>query len=79
MRSTLLYYIMTMLLVTAIVAVAVFWTHLSHVTWYDEGPILWIFWSTHGIHTFDLVVFGVELLLVLLLSVTLLAGFSRRR
>ena len=77
MRFTIFFYTASMLLVSAIVAVAVLWTHLSHRKIF-EGPRLASLWSTHGLHTFDLVVLAVELLLVTLLSIVLLAGFSRR-
>lgn len=78
MRFTVLFYTTTMLLVTAIVAVAVLWTHLSHLH-VVEGPVLFHLWSTHGVHLFDLVVLGIEALLVMLLTIALLAGFARRR
>ncbi|HYH10872.1 MAG TPA: hypothetical protein VD789_00860 [Thermomicrobiales bacterium] len=77
MRFTIFFYTASMLLVSAIVAVAVLWTHLSHRKIF-EGPRLASLWSTHGLHAFDLVVLAVELLLVALLSIVLLAGFSRR-
>jgi len=76
MRFTLLYYAASMLLISAIVAVAVLWTHLSHRKVF-EGPQLASLWSTHGIHAFDLIVLAVELVLVALLSIVLLSGFSR--
>lgn len=77
MRFTIFLYAASMMLVTAIVAVAVLWTHLSHRKVF-EGPQLASLWSTHGLHAFDIVVLAVELVLVALLSVVLLAGFSRR-
>lgn len=77
MRLTILYYTASMLLVSAIVAVAVLWTHISHRKIF-EGPQIASLWSTHGLHAFDLVVLAIELLLLALLSVVLLAGFSRR-
>ena len=77
MRFTIFLYAASMMLVTAIVAVAVLWTHLRHRKVF-EGPQLASLWSTHGLHAFDLVVLAVELVLVSLLSVVLLAGFSRR-
>ena len=78
MRRTALFYSMSMLLVSAIVAVAVLWAHLSHLKRY-EGPQLFPLWSTHGVHLFDLVVLAVEILLLTLLTIILLAGFSRAR
>ena len=78
MRSIILTYILTMLLVGAIVTVAVLWTHFSHLKRY-EGPILFHLWSTHGVHLADLVVLATEILLLVALSITLLAGLTRPR
>lgn len=78
MRSIVSFYTATMVLVTAMVAVAVMWTHLSHLKRYD-GPMLWSISATHGVHLFDLAVLGLEVLLFLLLSIVLLTGFSDRR
>lgn len=78
MRAVIYYYVATMLLVIAIVSVAVLWTHLSHLN-ILEGPLVVSLSSTHGVHLFDLAVLGVEFLLVLLLTLTLFAGFTRTR
>jgi hypothetical protein len=75
---TVSYYTTTMLLVGAIAAVAVVWCYLSHIR-APDGPMLFHLWGTHGVHTFDLVVLGIEAVLLVLLSITLLAGFSRRK
>jgi hypothetical protein len=78
MRPVILHYSLTMLLVGAIVAVAMLWTHLSHLhRW--QGPKLVHLWATHGIHLGDLVALAVELLLVMALSIVVLAGFTRPR
>ena len=78
MRSILLRYIIAMVLVGAIATVAALWVHLSHRK-VLEGPILLHLWSTHGVHLIDLVVLAIELVLLLALSITLLAGFTHRR
>ncbi len=71
MRSPLLYFVITMVLVT----VAVGWTHLNHLRRFQE-PVLLPLSSAHAIHLLDLAVLAFELLL-LPLSVILLAGFTR--
>jgi hypothetical protein len=78
MRSTALYFTVILLLVLTIVAVAMMWTHLSHLRRF-EGPVLYHLTSRHGVHLFDLFVLGIEMLLVLLLSIVLLSGLTRRR
>ncbi len=78
MRSTALYFVVIMLLVLAVVTVAMVWTHLSHLRDF-EGPVLFKLTSRHGVHLFDLVVLWVEMLLVLLLSIVLLSGLTRRK
>lgn len=78
MRRTVLFYTMSVLLVSVIVTVAVLGAHPSHLK-RDEGPQLFPLWSTHGVHLFDLVVLAVEILLLTLLTITLLDRFSRAR
>jgi hypothetical protein len=78
MRSTALYYAASMLLVGVILAVGMVWTHWSHLHRH-QGQILMTLTSEHGVHTFDLVVLGLELTLLSLLSIVLISGFSRGR
>ncbi len=78
MRSTALYYAASMLLVGAILAVGMIWTHWSHLHRH-QGRIVMTLTSEHGVHTFDLAVLGLELTLLTLLSVVLISGFSRER
>lgn len=77
MRVIIAWYILTMLLVGAIAAVAVAWCHLNHIRRY-QGPLLVSLSDRHGVHVFDIAVLVVEATLLLLLSAVLLAGFSRR-
>lgn len=72
------YYTAAMVLVAAIVMVAVLWCHLNH-TRTVEGRVLFGLWGTHGVHVFDIWVLVVELVLLVLLSATLIRGFSRGR
>jgi len=65
-------------LVTAITGVAMLWVQWSHERRFDTDRPLFALWGTHGVHLFDLVVLGVEVVLVALLSAVLLAGFARR-
>jgi hypothetical protein len=74
MRFVVLYDITSMLLVTAIPVV---WCYLSHIG-APAGPMLLRLWDTHGVHTSDLVALNTGAVLVLLLSITLLTGLSRR-
>jgi hypothetical protein len=74
---TALYLIASMVLVVAITFVAGLWVHISH-TRIVEGELLTVLWGSHGIHTVDLLVLGVELGLVTILSITLFIGFTRR-
>ncbi len=79
MRARVFFYVTaSMLLVTAIVAIAMLWVHLSHLKRFD-GPLLFELWSSHGVHIGDIAVLAVELALVMLLTGILIAGFSRRR
>jgi hypothetical protein len=78
MRSIVLWYSLTMLLVGAIAAVAVLWCHLNHVHRY-QGAVLVSLTDRHGVHVFDIVVLAVELALLLILSAILVAGFHRPR
>jgi hypothetical protein len=76
MRSIILWYTTTMLLVGAITLVAVLWCHFSHLHRY-QGQMLFSLTGSHGVHVFDVAVLATELALLTALSVTLLAGFSR--
>jgi hypothetical protein len=78
MRVVIALYALSMLYVGAIVAVALIWCRLSmlHAL---QGPFIVSLTRTHGIHVLDLVTLAIELALLLLLTLTLLAGFSRGR
>lgn len=73
------YLTVSMLLVTAITGVGMLWVHLSHLRVDRDNRVLLKLWGTHGVHPFDLAVLAIELVLVLMLLATLVAGFSRRR
>lgn len=66
----------SLLLVAAIVTVAVGWCRLSHLR-LAQGAVLYEFSPAHGVHTVDLVALGTELVLLLILTGTMYAGFSR--
>ena len=76
MRSVL-YLVASLALVAAIAGLAALWVHISH-TRVIQGAYLVHLWSTHGLHTVDLIILGLELVLFGLLVTVLLAGFSRR-
>lgn len=78
MRSTILWYMVTMVLVGAIAGVGMLWCHFSHLRRH-QGPELMRLWASHGIHVMDVVVLSVELALLLALSVTLFWRDLRRR
>jgi hypothetical protein len=73
---TALFYTASMVLVAAITLVAALWVHFSHIR-FHQGRLITVLWGTHGVHTIDLIALGIELALVTILSITLLAGFSR--
>ncbi len=58
--------------------IAVIWCHLNHLR-LNQGPVVFQFWPNHGIHVFDLIVAGVEILVVVTLSATLVWGFRSER
>lgn len=69
---------LNLMLVAMIAGVAAVWCDLSHRSLY-EGPMLFTLWSTHGVHVFDLLVFGVELILVALLVIAMSWSMVRGR
>jgi len=65
------------LLLTALITlVAILWCDLSH-RHADFGPLLVSFSPSHGIHLEDLLFLAVELVLGTVLTVLLIAGFTR--
>ena len=60
------------LLLTGIVAVAVLWSVFNRTRLF-EGRLLFILWSGHGIHVLDLVLLGVEVVLLFTLTRVLLS------
>jgi len=77
-RDVLLHYLAAMTLVGAITAIALAWCYMDQRR-ILEGPLLIQLGPSHGVHLFDLAILAAELILVALLSVVLLVGFSRRR
>ena len=76
--SVLAYLVVSLALVAAIALVAMLWVQLSHER-VDTDEVLFPLWGTHGVHRFDLAVLAIEVVLVILLTIVLLAGFTRRR
>lgn len=77
-RDIVARFLVSMTLVGLIGATAVICCYLNdrHLA---EGPLVIRLSFKHGVHVFDLVVLAIEMVLVSLLSVALLVGFSRRR
>lgn len=78
MKRIVFHLAINLILVGMIGFVAIAWADLSHRNVY-EGPLLFTLWSTHGVHVFDVLVLGIELVLIALLVIAMTVSMMSSR